>query len=403
VGAALRRWAAFYGSFVEALRVRWGSFSACAGAAALPGGTELAALFELSEALVGAEARLPPAWHLPATLPALGAVGAAVRAGRGRGADVLAALRFALRFLEADVELPTPAMVVGVYGELAALFSTFGEFAGAAGGGARGGARGREEEPWEELLLLLALLERVGDSECVSFSSCGAGGDEAGAARAVGAAVEGALLRGLAVVVPLMTPATLAFPRVAAAYLAVAAHVLSVHPAQAARLDARLFAALVAGLEAGLRHTDTDVVASALEAARGLASYHVAARVKGGAYAALDLGPQLAALPRLFQGLLRAVLALALAPGLPLAPPLVPPAAEALLACIAADGAAFAEVAGELVGAHGAMGGRVVAELTALTSGEGGRGMGMDRRGRLAFVEKFGVFLARLRGATTVL
>ena len=46
---------------------------------------------------------------------------------------------------------------------------------------------------------------------------------------------------------------------------------------------------------------------------------------------------------------------------------------------------------------------KLVAELTALTSGEGGRGMGMDRRGRLAFVEKFGVFLARLRGATTVL
>jgi hypothetical protein len=422
-------------------------------------------------ALLSAEAALPGAWVLPGALPALAACVPIIRGAGGRGPPTLAALTYVRDFLAADLEYPSPGLAEAVHGAVGEVFECFGgdrstgawavgigasaaaaeaagaaAAAGAAGGGAPGSGAARAAaaaaaaraaaaasgsaagELWEDLLLLLDILQRLCDAETVSFSG--------------GSPSSDTLLKGLSLLLPLLSPALLAFPRVSAAYMTVAAHIVSVHPTHTARLSPPLFAALINSLLAGAGHHEPEVAERALSAVRGLGLFHCGARERGGAYAALDLSAQLASAPALFHTLARAVLGLALGAGgagggagggnagggakgagagagagAALHPSLVNPAAEALLACICAEPSAFQGAAEALLGQHAGTHGaataaRLAGALTALTTvhldtPQGGRAQVAltlkDRRVRAAFEANFQVFVATMAGALTIL
>ena len=159
-----------------------------------------------------------------------------------------------------------------------------------------------------------------------------------------------------------------------------------------------------------------DVASCALSAVRGMGLYHVGARKRGGAFAAMDLAPQLAAMPHLFPRLASAVLALALGGSTPLAPALIPAAADALLACAVADPPAFHAAAHDFLSRQAASAGtsvaeRIAQELSALTSvtlpgvGHGaapivGVPLSLDRPVKIAFARAFAEVVARIRGVT---
>jgi len=168
---------------------------------------------------------------------------------------------------------------------------------------------------------------------------------------------------------------------------------------------------------------------------KGLGLFHVGARQKGGAFGSMDLSNQLSSAPQLFHTLARAVLALSMGSGssggsggsggggeqkrlggTALHPSLVAPAAEALLACICAEPAAFQGAAEALLGAHAgthgaALAARLAAELTELTTVHVTRGgvrarvalvLG-DQAVRQAFTSNFEDFVTKMAGVMTIL
>ena len=467
IHAVLARWAAYSHPFYAALAQRahelCGALGATGSSSSAGGGgggatpmlashpgldSACCGLFTTATAIIAADPDLPGAWVLPGALPALTACVPVLRASGGRGPAAHAALAFARDFLKAQLEYPSPALAEHIYGLLGGVFECYGGeravglagSAGSAGAGAGSAGKSAAEELWETLLLLLDILQCLCDSDTVSFSS--------------GAQSSDTVLKGLSLLLPLLSPTLLAYPRVSAAYMTVAAHIVSMHPTQAARLTPGLFSALIASLVAGLAHHDTEVVEQALSAVKGLGTFHSAAREAGGAggaLAALDLSAQLASAPQLFHTLAQAVLSLALGVGSggsssssssgggegksgggggnsargasnALNPTLVSHAAEALLACICAEPAAFQGAAQAMLGAHAgthgaALAGRLAAALTELTQvrvpSDGRAGSSAAKvqvpltlRNRLvreAFTANFQDFVTKMAGVLTIL
>jgi len=271
------------------------------------------------------------------------------------------------------------------------------------------------------------------------------------------------LLRGMSLVIPLLTPTVLSLPALSRAYMSLTHHILSLHPSQLSRLDPQLFSALISSVVAGIRHHDTDVAGEALSSIRDLGVYHTAARrtvtgAHGAApspYSCLDLTPQFTAVPDLFFVLAKEVILCSLGGGDPptggtgrtttstassgggssvvFATTLLPQASDALLSCIRADAAAFQRAAeaalGGVAGSHGGgLAARMAGELSELTgpvivdvtggfssgsgvevaltqdcAGGGWKASLVDRKVKALFASRFQTFVQRMRGALTVL
>ncbi|PRW50955.1 exportin-4 isoform X1 [Chlorella sorokiniana] len=226
-------------------------------------------------------------------------------------------------------------------------------------------------------------------------AAAGAGGDR----EAVDVAQ--IVFAGLDIIVPLLSPELLKFPKLCRAYFALLAHMLEVYPERMAVLPPSVFQTLVSTLQFGVGATGDDEVTQAVfEAAAALARFHVQSVAAGGPGLGANnapgpdgttpLGGVLAAsLQRLIHGdagleavdhAAEAVLPLALSD-----PPALQRSGEALLAACT-DGAAKASAQ---------------AALTSLVASVGGAAS-LDRPSRRAFSRALSKFVTDMRGAVNV-
>jgi hypothetical protein len=234
-----------------------------------------------------------------------------------------------------------------------------------------------EEEKYEDLLLLLRILELIADKEDLdlslsSLSSSSSTTSTTTTSMSSGAATFGptssfsfgggennnnnnsaasrdkgennnassCLLVGLSFVVPVMTAhsALLGFPKLLSVYMGVISHVIQRHPSSLSKMDPNLFTVLVQSLESGVAHYDGDVTRLSLDAIHGLGFFHFNARRKGGiTSAAFDLSNHLTRMPLLFAGLAKSLLQLAIGSGSGFSPDLTPRVSDALCAMIVCD------------------------------------------------------------------
>ncbi|KAI7838545.1 hypothetical protein COHA_007688 [Chlorella ohadii] len=251
-----------------------------------------------------------------------------------------------------------------------------------------------------DLRALLKLLTKLTQADWANQAPVKSG--TAGAAAGVdGEAVDVAqiVFAGLDIIVPLLSPELLKFPKLCRAYFALLAHMLEVYPERMAVLPPNVFQTLVSTLQFGVGATGDDE--AVFEAAAALARFHVQSVAAGGpglgpnnAPAGPDgttpLGGLLgASLQRLIHGdagleavdhAAEAVLPLALSD-----PPALQRSGDALLAACA-DGAAKASAQ---------------AALTGLVASVGGAAS-LDRPSRRAFGRVLSKFVTDMRGAVNV-
>jgi hypothetical protein len=413
----LSRWLAFFSAFtaplsaaLQAVLPRLPSTGAPVSAFELSG--ELEKAYELHAGLAAAALacpHLPPSWHLPAGLHAA-AVGPSVmrafQATSSRRGVVTAVLGHLGSMLEGDWPLGREGEEA-LYGAVAGAVNVWGDDVRARYGvGVYGSSKEYEGDVAREAATLLQLLEKVGDKDVADFTG---GGQVSPASRA--------LTVGLAVLLPALRPPSplLAYWGVPSSFVGLVTGLMSRQPASAARLDPALFAALHSVLMWGVALPQVDVARSALEAVRGLASYHASARRRAAAdprYAALDLSSHFTHLPRLFADFVRPLLTLVLSH----APPpceLVTPIADALLALVHADAEGYSAAVTTLLDAQAPhLRARIGEEFNGLASGGGlvfartipGSGSPLAvRAAKALFVANFEAFVTRTRSLTSIL
>ena len=319
-----------------------------------------------------------------------------VRACACAGPVPLALLRYALLFLDADLaggEEEAPAPAGGASAAVAELFALYGAHyagRGLGGGGGDGGggvpapaasarALAEEDAAFEDLTCLLSILEKIVEREDLNFAGSGGAGGGGGGARLSPASA--AAVSGLRLVVPLMTPSMLQYPRTTSAYLRVVSRLVESQPLQVAALDAPTFGSFLASLQWGLAGADGPLACECARALGSLLAFHAACAVRGFSAPARGGGPpqrlpglsaQLQQAPQLLAATLRALLAALLGP-LPPPPELLPAAGEALLPLMACDAPGWQAAVRALLAAQeaarpGESQARLAAEFNALTA-----------------------------------
>ena len=417
--SVVARWRAYYGSFARALHERLASvlashavMVALAGAASHGGVTpataarELDRLLAMHAGIVAANARIPDAWHFPATTVALAACAQVVDAARGSGPVATRCLRYMLEFLDADVAALEPAQARAVYASISNVFVAYARHRAVLPqqrDTSKAAADDTESTTVDDLVMLLAILDKVADKEDIDLAL--GGGDSAPSAS--NNASE-AVMAGLHSLLPLVTPQLLnGYPPLGVAFVGLVGRLVAAHPLQiATRADARTFATFMGAIEWGLCGvaTDTAVPSSALDAVRSLAAFHGACRRRGFPDASTQgLHPQLGPCPDVFARLTRAVLGAVVGA----APPdrsLVPAAGEALLALAQAEPDAFRGAISSLLAAQREPGSaaRLTAEFQALMTANG---VSMDvasRANKVTWIANFERFVEQVRSFTTI-
>ena len=354
---------------------------------------------------------VPSAWHIGASLQCLQACAPLIDYYKAVDRPTTCSLAYCLDFLSIESEaLKEPAASLAVFTAIANVFLSYAKHhqglvisgtslqaqttTSTSTGSSMSQGRSRssmtanggkmsaltsafEEEKYEDLLLLLRILELIADKEDLDLSlsslsssstttssttttsmSSGAatfgpssfsfgGGDNnnnnnSAASRDKGGNnnASSCLLVGLSFVVPVMTAhsALLGFPKLLSVYMGVISHVIQRHPSSLSKMDSNLFTVLVQSLESGVGHYDGDVTRLSLDAIHGLGFFHFNARRKGGiTSSAFDLSNHLTRMPLLFAGLAKSLLQLAIGSGSGFSPDLTPRVSDALCAMIVCD------------------------------------------------------------------
>ncbi len=154
----------------------------------------------------------------------------------------------------------------------------------------------RQAEQCRDLRAVLNLLLHVTQSELLddgaglsglasppaSAAAAAGGGGSGGGAEPPGFDVARVVLVGLHIVLPLINPELLKFPKLGRLYYSLLAYLLEAHTASVAALEPRHFASLMASLEWGLAGSDGVAAHSCLEGVAGLARYQHGAAQTGG-------------------------------------------------------------------------------------------------------------------------
>lgn len=150
---------------------------------------------------------------------------------------------------------------------------------------ATGGLRAeRTKDSYREVKALLSILthitsrELVDAAEAESPSAATANGNGNGAGGPKPLDEEGmseVVFRGLASMLPLLTPELLLFPKLCRRYFALLGHMLEVYPSRVASLSPPDFRSLVDSLRFGLAHADTAISGASLEALAALARFQL--------------------------------------------------------------------------------------------------------------------------------
>jgi hypothetical protein len=259
-----------------------------------------------------------------------------------------------------------------------------------------------EEEKYEDLLILLRILELIADKEDLDLSLSSSSiststststntmspvtsfsfSDSNTGTQGSGDNASSCLLVGLSFVVPLMSShsALLGFPKLFAVYMGVLSHVIIRHPSSLSKMDHSLFSVLVQSLEAGISHHDGDVTRLSLDSIHGLGFFHFNAKRKGGiTYSALDLSTHLVRIPHLFSGLAKSLLQLSIGSGVGFSLDLIPRVSDALCAMIVCDPQGYISLVQSLLSAQ------VNTSSNTLGDERGGEGVSLSSQLQYAF------------------
>ncbi|RYG43124.1 hypothetical protein EON68_00870 [archaeon] len=355
-----RRWscraADFFKSFTDVLAARLASVLGSADFAAHASRPhvvrEVERMFALHTSLLAADATLPSAWHLPATLPAFAATTRVIESCGATGSLCMAAMRYARRFLDCDLYNLDPTTAQHIFRHVTCLFKVY---TGAASVPARAGAGGvAEEEMYEDIVALLSILRSVIRQADIASVLDSAGGSDSGSGSEevlIADAASEAVSTGLAFLVPVMTTDLLRYETLAVAYIDVVSDLVVSHPQHVARLAPAQFEQLVSSLLFGIEHTNEGIVQTCLLAIKSLGEYHAACMARPAAALPRGLDAQLPPTYTLFKRLTYAVLKLMLGSTPPLRT-LLPTVAETVQGLMAADptarDAALAQLSAEL-------------------------------------------------------
>lgn len=134
----------------------------------------------------------------------------------------------------------------------------------------------RQAEQCRDLRAVLNLLLHVTQIDLDDYSSASPG-------VTGGFDVARVVLVGLHIVLPLINPELLKFPKLGRLYYSLLSYLLEAHTAAVAALEPCHFASLMASLEWGLAGSDSVATHSCLEGVAGLARYQHGAMQTGGA------------------------------------------------------------------------------------------------------------------------
>ena len=244
-----------------------------------------------------------------------------------------------------------------------------------------------QEEKYKNVRALLRLLTTLTERDMVDFTTAAGGGG--------GVDVANATFVGLEMVVPLLTPELLAFPKLSRQYFSLMGHMCEVYADRVCALPAEFFRYFVDTLAFGLKADDFQVVGNSLEALYHLSKAHLEALSRGQP----GLGPnaQLGGGQGTFAGaMLKLLFHRLVYENYPSS--LIDMASSALLALMRSDEAAFREVGVGIINSQAAPQSREALTATLSRLASVTAASDFSRKSRRVFGSEFQGLIISIRG-----